>query len=379
MSDQLHVATRKGLFSLSRKAAGKWTIDHVAFLGSPISLSLVDPQTGLHFAAVTHGHFGAHLHRSDDQGKSWQEIAAPAFPAGSVVPQRMPSTDEEPPAGEPLTKPAALTEIWSLETAGADQPGSLWCGTIPGAVFRSDNNGDSWRLMDSLWNLDDRMQWFGGGKDDSGVHSICVDPRDSRRVKVAISSGGVWGTEDAGATWRPLCKGLRAEYVPPEQSAEPNFQDPHRVVACPTAPDSLWMQHHNGIFRSTDAGESWSEITAAEPSAFGFAVAVHPKQPDTAWFVPAKKDEFRVPVDARVVVSKTTDGGATFRVLDQGLPQQHAYDIVYRHALAIDSSGERLAMGSSTGGLWVTEDAGESWAEVPARLPPVYAVQFVPA
>jgi hypothetical protein len=58
------------------------------------------------------------------------------------------------------------------------------------------------------------------------------------------------------------------------------------------------------------------------------------------------------------------------------LPQQHAYDIVYRHGLDIDAAGETLAFGSTTGNLWVSDDQGDHWQQVSASLPPIYCVRF---
>jgi photosystem II stability/assembly factor-like uncharacterized protein len=164
--------------------------------------------------------------------------------------------------------------------------------------------------------------------------------------------------------------------MPPEQRGEPNVQDPHRVVQCRAATDTLWAQHHNGIFRTTDRCRRWHEVTTAKPSSFGFAVAVHPGDPDRAWFVPAIKDEQRIPVDGAMVVTRTTDGGRTFRAMRKGLPQKNAYDLVYRHALAIDGEGEWLAMGSTSGHLWMSGDQGESWTLTEGHLPPVYALRF---
>jgi hypothetical protein len=138
----------------------------------------------------------------------------------------------------------------------------------------------------------------------------------------------------------------------------------------------LWVQHHNGIFRSTDPAAAWSEIANVHPSAFGFAVAVHPRDPETAWFVPAVKDEKRYPANGRVVVNRTHDGGKTFETLTAGLPQEHAYDLVYRHALDIDDSGDVLAFGSTTGSLWVSENAGNSWQTVSLNLPPIHSFRF---
>jgi hypothetical protein len=355
MSDRLLVATRKGLFIVTR-TGGRWRIDDAPhFLGDPVSMVLFDRRDSTIYAALNLGHFGVKMRRSTDDGRSWEEHATPTYPEGSN---------------------AKLAQIWALEPGGRDERGVLWAGTIPGGLFRSADRGDSWTLVEGLWNMPGRAEWFGGGADQPGLHSVCVDARDSRKIAVAVSSAGVWITGDGGETWRQGAHGMRAAYMPPDQQFDPNVQDPHLVVQAPSNPDVFWAQHHNGIFRSTDASKSWQEITTAKPSAFGFAVAVHPKNADTAWFVPAAKDECRVPVDGKLVVSRTKDGGRSFEVLSEGLPQQHAYDLIYRHGLAIDETGERLAMGSTTGGLWITDNGGDAWRCVSTQLPPVYAVKF---
>jgi hypothetical protein len=351
--ERLFVATRKGLFILER--SGKLERPH--FLGDPVTMVLPDERDGMLYATLNLGHFGVKLRRSADRGASWQEVAVPAYP-----PQ---------PEGEKT--PWKLVQLWSLEAGGER---TLWAGTIPGGLFRSEDRGESWTLVESLWRRPERAEWFGGGYDHPGIHSVCVDPRDPRSITLGISSGGVWQTRDGGATWRSAAQGMYAEYVPPDKRNDPNIQDPHRVVRCPARTEVFWAQHHNGVFRSTDGCTSWHEITAIKPSKFGFAVAVHPKDADTAWFVPAVKDECRVPVDAKLVVARTRDGGKSFEVLRKGLPQEHAYDLVYRHGLAIDASGGRLAMGSTTGGLWLSEDQGDSWRCLSTQLPPIFAVRF---
>lgn len=367
MSDTLLVSTRKGLFELQR-ANGAWRVAKTSFLGDNVALTMTDPRDGSWYAALDLGHFGAKLQRSTDRGQSWTELACPSYAAGDEVV----TGDGKPP------RPAALRLIWSLEPGAASEPGRLWAGTVPGGLFRSDDGGESWQLLRSLWDRPERSQWFGGGKDEPGIHSICVDPRDPRRVHVGISCGGVWRSDDDGVTWTQTAQGMRAAYMPPERQHDPNIQDPHRVVQCHAAPDTFWAQHHNGVFRSTAGGGDWQELTNVPPSVFGFAVAVHSQDPDTAWFVPAVKDERRIPVDGKVVVARTRDGGASFEVLREGLPQRDAYDLVLRHALAIDAGGERLAFGSTTGGLWTTADQGDHWQQLDARLPPVHAVTFAP-
>lgn len=361
MSDQLWVATRKGLLPYKR-GARTWAPAGEHFLGDPVSQVLVDARDGTVYAALNLGHFGCKLRRSDDGGASWQEVAAPAYPA-------KPTASADP-------TPWDLKLIWCLAAGGTEQPGVLWAGTLPGGLFRSADRGASWQLVESLWHRAERSEWFGGGYDHPGIHSILVDPRDSQHLLLGISCGGVWRSRDGGANWSLAADGMRAAYLPPEVADNPNVQDPHRVVQCAAAPDTLWAQHHNGIFLSRDGARAWHEIEGVAPSSFGFAVAVHPREPGTAWFVPAVKDECRVPVDARLVVTRTRDHGASFETLARGLPTAPAYDLVYRHALVVDESGERLAMASTSGNLWVSEDGGDRWQALSTHLPPVSALAW---
>lgn len=364
MSERIRVATRKGLFTVDRGAPGAWKVSGQSFVGDPVTMVLDDPRDGTVYAALNLGHFGVKMHRSSD-GESWEEIQAPAFAA------------QEPEQLDATPKPPSVKQVWALEPGGPDQKGLLWAGTIPGGLFRSRDGGSSWELIESLWQRPEREEWFGGGYDDPGIHSICVDPRDDRHVTVGVSCGGVWVTKDGGDSWDCRAAGMFAAYMPPEKREHPPIQDPHRIVQCAAKPDVMWAQHHNGVFRTTDAATRWNEVPDVPPSVFGFAVAVHPDDPNTAWLAPAVKDECRVPVNGQVVVARTRDGGKRFDVLRKGLPQENAFDLVFRHCLDVDASGKRLVMGSTTGSLWVSEDGGDSWSTVSTHLPPIYQTRFV--
>ncbi|HYE04936.1 MAG TPA: exo-alpha-sialidase [Planctomycetota bacterium] len=363
---RLHIGSRKGLFTLARGARG-WEVEALSFAGVQVTAIAPDRRDGALYAAVGHGHFGAKLHRSTDGGRTFVERTAPTYP-----PKPADLDDRDPMRQLPV--PWNVELIWSLEAGGV--PGEIWCGTIPGGLFRSTDGADSWSLVEPLWLHPDRKRWMGGGYDFAGIHSIMPDPRDPRRVVVGVSCGGVWATHDGGATWSVRGTGQVASYMPPEQVGDLVAQDPHRIVRCPAAPDRMWMQHHAGVFVSDDAGMTFRVVDNVPPSTFGFAVAVHPTQPDTAWFVPAAADSQRMPVDGKVVVARTRDGGRSFAVLDAGLPQRHAYDLVYRHGLDISADGGVLAFGSTSGGLWVSEDQGDHWTAVDARLPPIVCVRF---
>jgi hypothetical protein len=352
--DVLLASTRKGLFVLEREGSG-WEVRRASFLGDSVSLAHWDRAGRRLYAALKLGHFGAKLHVSEDHGRSWRELACPAFPPTETK-------------GGP-----AVLEIWSLAN-GPDN--SLWAGTIGGGLFRSDDGGESWTLIESLWQRPERANWMGGGNDAPAIHSITFDPRDPARLALAVSCGGVWQSEDTGQSWLLTARGMRAEFMPPERSEDQSIQDVHRMVRCRAAPDRFWAQHHNGVFRSTDGARTWQEVTAIRPSKFGFAVAVHPQDPQRAWFVPAVKDECRIPADGALVVARTDDGGRSFTELRQGLPQRHAYDLVLRHALCIDDAGEHLAMGSTSGHLWISADQGDSWQLAAGHLPPIHALGF---
>lgn len=267
-----------------------------------------------------------------------------------------------------------LEKIWALSPGGKDQPETLWCGTIPGGLFISEDSGKSWDLVRSLWDREERKQWMGVAAPGPALHSICVDPRDGDNIVIGASTGGAWHTYDGGDNWEPTGKGMFAEYMDPDHAWDPNVQDPHLIVQCSANPDVLWTQHHNGVYKSMDRGGSWESIDNLTPSKFGFPVVVHPQDPDCAWLVPAQKDEMRIPVDGKVIVNRTMDGGSTWQTIREGLPQKDAYDMVLRHAFNMSPDGEVLAFGSTTGSLWVSEDQGDSWHTLSTHLPPIYCV-----
>lgn len=361
----LLVASRKGLFVVQGQGA-QWAIAAHHFAGDPVTQVLVDPRNGDWYAALRMGHFGVKLRKSSDRGAHWAEITSPAFPA---KPAAGPFTDDPTPWNVEL--------IWSFAAGAPTEPGTLWAGCMPAGLFKSEDGGQSWKLNTALWEDPRRLGWFGGGNDYPGMHSVLVDPRNAQHLTVAISCGGVWQTTDGGASWSLTADGMKADYLPIDSAQDPNTQDPHRMVQCAAQPDVLWVQHHCGLYRSTNAGRHWTKLAAPAPSAFGFAVACDPVDPLRAWFVPAQADTHRYAVNGKMVVNRTDDGGASFKTFGQGLPEQHTYHLVYRHSLELAPDRTTLAMSSTTGGLWISADAGEQWHCVSKDLPPVAALGWV--
>jgi hypothetical protein len=182
MSDKLLVATRKGLFTVSRNHAD-WEIGAVDFLGDNVSIALSDPRDGRCYAALDHGHFGVKLHRSAATG--WEEIAAPVYPP------KPDGCEEYDMWGRPLQWSTA--RIWALGAGGPDEPGVIWCGTQPGGLFRSTDRGDSWQMIRTLWDHPRRKQWMG-------VERTCL---------ASIRSAWTHAIPSAyGSRFRPVASGL---------------------------------------------------------------------------------------------------------------------------------------------------------------------------
>lgn len=386
MTARILVGTRKGTF-LVEKTNGRWTPRLAGHPGAGVNFVARDPYTGTLWAALGHGHWGAKLSRSTDDGATWSDAPQIKYPEGArYLAPAEPTEDGSDEGLGPTIKPATLLKLWVIAFG---PKGRIYVGTIPGGLFESHDGGESFELNRPLWNHESRggdlftgegsgmTHWFGTpaseGEFAPGIHSIVVDPRDPQRILVAVSTAGVLESTDGGRTWRGRNKGLTMDYLP-EPEAEWGH-DPHFVTLSAGRPDHVWQQNHCGVFYSADGAATWKKVSQPEVGVhFGFPVAVDAKDGRTAWVVPGKSDMQRITIDGSLFVARTTDGGQTWQQLREGLPQEHAYDVVYRHAL--DNSGDHLAFGSTTGNLYVSEDRGDSWQTAANNLPPIYSVRF---
>lgn len=392
MSDLILLATKKGTLILDRKN-GRWTPRPIAHPGMAVSYAASDPRDGTMWACMDNAHWGPALMRSRDGGTTWEDASRIAYPKGArYIEQLIPDPKAMEEAGKPVTyKAAALMKVWVLGFAGKDQPGVMHAGTLPGGLFTTRDGGESWELNRPLWNHASRggdlfageatskNEWGGTpaamayGDFVPGIHSVAVDPRDSNHFYVSVSSAGVLETRDGGQTWHGCNKGMLNDYLP---SPEADWgHDPHFVALCPAQPDWLWQQNHCGVFTSEDGARRWTRVSQPDAAVhFGFPIAADDHDGGTAWVVPLRGDQERMTIDGGLFVARTTDGGASWQSFREGLPQQHCYDVVYRHAL--DVRGNRVCFGTTTGNAYVSEDRGESWVCLGNNLPPVHSVRF---
>jgi photosystem II stability/assembly factor-like uncharacterized protein len=360
----LMVGTAKGAFVLrGDEKRERWEVEGPHFTGMAVEYVWADTRNGgAAYASVTDPWFGPQLYRSKDAGKTWDKIAAPRFPN---EPKR------EGPAPE-AKGGKSVERIWVVEPGGADQPGTLYAGVDPGSLFVSRDSGDSWEEVSGLNDHPSRAQW-NPGAGGMCLHTVLVDPRDSKRMFVAISAAGVFYTADGGQTWEPRNKGIRAEFMPdkfPEIG-----QCVHKLVMHPDRPDVLFLQNHGGVYRSENAGVSWEPIEEGLPAVFGFPLLLHPSEPETVYVIPLTADMARIPPDAHLAVYRSKDSGNTWQALGKGLPER-SYMNVLRQAMATDAQDPAgIYFGTRTGQLFGSRDNGDTWTMIEDFLPQIYSVR----
>jgi hypothetical protein len=357
------VGTTKGAFLLRSDASrARWDVGGPYFAGRAIYALAHDGRNGRHrlWAAVNSPHWGSYLSSSEDYGRTWTEPEAYAirFPEGAD---------------------ASLKQIWQIVEGSRSQPDTLYCGVEPAALFRSDDAGATWALVQGLYDHPHRPKWMPGG---GGLclHTVVPDPDDPARVHVAISSGGHYRTDDGGATWQARNVGVRAQFLPPDQRYPEFGQCVHKLVRHPSKTHRLFLQNHWGLYRSDDRGDSWQDIANGVPSDFGFAMAIDPNDADRVFIVPLESDEFRCTPEAKLRVYRTANAGASWEPLTRGLPQEQAFETVLRDGLSTDRRQPTgVYFGTRSGKLFASNDAGESWTTVMEGLPSIVCVKAAQA
>ena len=350
----LLVGTRKGLWIGRSEDRDRWTWSRPEFLMQGIYGLGVDDRGAVPrlFAGGTSEHWGPGVYYSDDLGESWTEThgAAVRFPAdlGSSV-----------------------ERVWQIQPS-AVEPDVIWAGTQPSALFRSEDRGESFSLVRSLWDHPHREEW-GAGFGGQAIHTIVPHPEDPQRVTVAMSTGGVYRTEDGGGSWAPANQGIKAYFFP---DPWPEFgQCVHKVASHPSAPSRLFAQNHHGVYRSDDGGDRWVSIADGLPADFGFPIVVHPHQPETVYVFPLVADGARIPPEGQARVWRSTDAGESWTPNGQGLPDDF-WAAVMRDAMTTDRAEQAgLYLGARDGSVFASVDDGESWDQIAAHLPDVLSVR----
>ena len=350
---ELMVGTRKGLFVLQGEPGSAYDVATRAFAGNVVEYAMRDPRSGRYFASVTSGFYGPRLMYTNDPAGEWEHAATLALPEETG---------------------SAIERIWVIRAGEADD--QLYAGIDPAALFESRDGGVTWELNRGLWDQPTRPNWQPGN---GGLclHSIATWPGDPMKLALGISAVGVWLSDDGGASWRHGNKGLVPRYLPEDAPKDTIDLCVHNLHRAPMQPDRIFMQFHGGVYRSDDAGATWNDIAAGLPSDFGFPIVGDPADPDSAYVIPMVADVDRVTIDGHVRVYETRDGGESWKERGDGLPQQDAYLTILRQAFGSTGEGEAMELyfGATSGTVFGSGDAGASWFTVAERLAPVTSVR----
>ena len=379
------VGTRKGAFVLTSDGKRrKWDVSGPHFAGWEIyhlKGSPADPDRI--YASQSSSWFGQIVQRSDDGGKTWHQ---PGTPAGQALttPEGMPMGESNKfvydAAGQPLTThqwydgtqhPWEFKRVWHLEPSPAD-PDTVYAGVEDAALFRSTDGGMTWHELAGLREQQGAKWTPGAGG--MGLHTILLDPSNPKRIFIAISAAGVFRTDDAGKTWKPINRGLKSNYMP-DPKAEVGFCV-HRIAMHPSRPNTLFMQLHWDVNRSDDGGENWREVSGNLPTDFGFPIEVNANEPDTIYVVPITSDSLHYPPEGKLRVYRSKTGGNEWEPLTKGLPQENCYVNVLRDAMSVDSLDKcGIYFGTTGGQVYVSPDGGDNWTAIVRDLPPVVSVE----
>jgi len=352
----LLVGTTKGAFILrSNGRRSRWEVGGPYFHGYSVYSMAYDGRAGQHrIWASTASYWGTMLRSSEDFGKSW-------------------TNPQQAPIRFPSDTGVSLKNIWQIALGRPDEPDVLYCGVEPAALFETRDGGQTWSLMRGLFDHPHRPRWVPGNGG-LALHTVVLDPADKQRMYVAISAGGVYRTVDGGQTWTAQNRGIRAVFRPDKY---PEFgQCVHKIAMHPARPERLFLQNHWGLYRSDNCAETWTDVANGVPSDFGFAMIVHPKNPDSVYIVPVESDEFRCSCDGRLRVYRTRNSGASWEPLQRGLPQKGAYETVLRDAISTDSlEPVGIFFGTRSGQVFGSCDEGRTWQKVVDGLPSVVCVR----
>jgi photosystem II stability/assembly factor-like uncharacterized protein len=346
--------TRKGLFLLrSDEGRRSWQLEEPLLTGWEVMHATLDPRNGTIYAATNNWTYGATVHRSTDAGATWERAEEIGLPEESEL---------------------KLARTWHVEP-GHDER-TVWLGGDPGALLRSDDSGKTFEMVPGLTLHPTRDRWNPGA---GGMccHSITLDPSEPSRIYAAISAAGSFRTDDGGESWTPINKDVAADFLP-EDAPKDVGQCVHKLLAHPARPDRLWQQNHIGVYRSDDRGDNWERLDGnGLPSSFGFPIMLHPRDPDIALVIPEEGAENRVTANGRLGVYRTRDGGASWELAANGLPEQ-AWSVVLREASSFDRLDPAgMYFGTQAGSVWVSPTEGDDWVEAATELPPVLSVEAV--
>jgi hypothetical protein len=329
---RLLVGTKKGAFVLTAsQERKKWDLTGPVLKGAEVNDIVCDVRDEpTLYACVNSYWWGSNVHSSKDWGKTWNK----------------------PEVGVQFEKESGkmIARTWSVKPGLASQPNVLFVGVDPGALFKSKDNGQTWKELKSLSEHPTKKLWMPGA---GGlmVHSIVSHPTDTARMAVGISAADFFATNDSGKSWEAHNKNVLVNFKP--ESYPEAGQCVHHLESHPSKPNVFYQQNHCGVYRSDDEGKDWVDISEGLPSRFGFPIQIHPYDPDTVFVIPEQGPEFRASARGALAVYQSSNRGATWKKASKGLPEKPSFLHVHRQAMThdeLDAFG--LYVGTTSGQIY---------------------------
>jgi hypothetical protein len=362
------VGTRKGSYIVESDARRKnWRVGPAAHDGAEVYHMVADPRhPGYLYACVNNAFWGPMVQRSTNWGKTWKEVATPLT---GLKKDRKPLFNEENPTA-PVLRP--LNNLWHIEPGLPSDPDTIYLGADPHLLFRSPDLGSSWEPIDSINQHPDRKTWSPGAGG-ACLHTILIDPRDPQRLYIGMSAVGTFRSEDGGKSWKPTNKGVLAPFLPNKHPE--TGQCVHHVCGDAADPDTFYRQDHGGMYVSHNRMDSWVRIGKPLGDDFGFCVTSPAAAPGKAYFV--RLDGMaRVTGEGHFQVQEWNDKTRSWKKLlsPKAFPGHYG---VQREGIASDNLDPHgIYVGSTTGDLFYSANAGRNWGLVPFQFPGIHSVSI---
>jgi photosystem II stability/assembly factor-like uncharacterized protein len=329
LSKTILVGTREGVLTISRDGAGgPWGVTQRAITDKHISAIINESQSGLTFAGAFHG--GVHV--SSDNGKSWQE------------------------RGRGMTQ----NNVYSLAAQRVNGGVRIYAGTEPAHLFMSDDLGENWREVPALRSVPSVPKWsFPAPPHIGHVKHINFDPAAPATIYASIEVGGLLRSTDGGETWEEFSS---------------LYEDVHRLMIHPSNSKLLYAVTGRGLYVSPDAGATWQQWTRREDEIGGYpdGFVFRPSDPKTI-LVTAAHDApgtWRTTHFAGARISRSKDGGRTWEILRNGLPDRMQASI---EAFCLEEAGDacQIFAATTSGDVLCSENLGDHWQTILNGLPPI--------
>ena len=334
---RIQVGTLEGVATLERATAeAPWALTGRSLADRHVAALVYEEGSGKLFAAA---HDDGGLWVSDDgEGKSWRQ----------------------------LTNGLDRPHMYSMAARRRGDQVSLFLGTRPAALYRSDDLGESWTEITSIFDVADVDKWtFPPPPHIAHIKQVVFHPTDPDTLYVLVEQGAFLKSTDDGKSWTDL-----TSYSHPDDAS---YRDLHRLVIKPNDPDKLVVVTGVGIYRSEDAGQSFKQLTRrGEQMGYPDFAFLDPHD-DNIIYSGGSELNPRAWYDsgmAKSSVMRSNDNGDSWVTLGNGLPNPMigAIEAMTQH---IWDGGMMLLAGTATGEVYATEDNGESWQLITDEAKPV--------